>query len=186
MADMTSYCEAVREVSKIVTESTVAGLCRANQMDIDRCAEAIKHAKRGRIHIVIATSPLHMKHKLQMEPATVLDAITRSVTHARNLCGDVEWSAEDATRSEPDFLRRAIEPDLDRSGLGLRLRYLSGGMSSAARLVAGRVIPERSGYYLGFRMTEALVAERGLAAALRAPVADFQAAENAAHGIQTA
>ncbi|HEX7760909.1 MAG TPA: 2-isopropylmalate synthase [Caulobacteraceae bacterium] len=101
--------EAVREVAKIVTESTVAGLCRANQMDIDRCAEAIRHAKRGRIHIVIATSPLHMKHKLQMEPSAVLEAITKSVSHARNLCGDVEWSAEDATRSEPDFLRRAIE-----------------------------------------------------------------------------
>ncbi len=101
--------EAVREVSKIVTESTVAGLCRAHQVDIERCHEAIKHAKRGRIHIVIATSPLHMKHKLQMEPEAVLEAITKSVTHARNLCGDVEWSAEDATRSERDFLRRAIE-----------------------------------------------------------------------------
>ena len=84
------------------------------------------------------------------------------------------------------FLRRAVEPELERSGLGLRLRYLSGGMSSAARLVSGRVIPERSGYYLGFRMAEALVAERGLAAALRAPVADFQAAEDLARGIQTA
>ncbi|MGH6971126.1 MAG: 2-isopropylmalate synthase, partial [Caulobacteraceae bacterium] len=101
--------EAVREISKIVTESTVAGLCRANQLDIDRCAEAIRHAKRGRIHIVIATSPLHMKHKLQMEPEAVLEAVTRSVSHARNLCDDVEWSAEDATRSEPEFLRRAIE-----------------------------------------------------------------------------
>ncbi len=101
--------EAVREVSKIVTESTVAGLCRAHPADIDRCAEAIRHAKRGRIHIVIATSPLHMRHKLQMEPETVLDAISRSVGHARNLCDDIEWSAEDATRSEPDFLRRAIE-----------------------------------------------------------------------------
>jgi hypothetical protein len=84
------------------------------------------------------------------------------------------------------FLRRAVEPELERSGLGLRLRYLSGGMSSSARLVSGRVIPERSGYYLGFRMAEALVAERGLAAALRAPVAEFQAAEDVARGIQTA
>src|SRR5437867_5658432 len=58
------------------------------------------------------------------------------------------------------FLRRVVEPDLDQSGLGLRLRYLSGGMSPAARLVNGRVIPERSGYYLGHRMAEALVAER--------------------------
>jgi hypothetical protein len=84
------------------------------------------------------------------------------------------------------FLRRAIEPDLDRSGLGLRLRYLSGGMSPSARLVGGRVIPERAGYYLGYRMAEALVADRGLSEALRAPVPDFQAAEELAKGIQTA
>jgi hypothetical protein len=84
------------------------------------------------------------------------------------------------------FLRRVVEPDLDQSGLGLRLRYLSGGMSPTARLVGGRVLPERSGYYLGYRMTEALVAERGLADALRAPATDFQAAEDVARGIQTA
>ena len=101
--------EAVRDISKIVRNSTIAGLCRAHQVDIDRCAEAIRPAARGRIHIVIATSDLHMKHKLQMEPAEVLEAITRSVSHARNLCDDIEWSAEDATRSDRDFLRRAIE-----------------------------------------------------------------------------
>jgi uncharacterized protein YjaZ len=84
------------------------------------------------------------------------------------------------------FLRRVVEPDLEQSGLGLRLRYLSGGMSPSARLVGGRVLPERSGYYLGFRMTEALVGERGLAAAVRAPATDFQAAEDVARGIQTA
>jgi hypothetical protein len=84
------------------------------------------------------------------------------------------------------FLRRVVDPELERSGLGLRLRYLSGGMSPSARLVAGRVLPERAGYYLGYRMTEALVAERGIAAALRAPAAEFQAAEDAARGIQSA
>ena len=84
------------------------------------------------------------------------------------------------------FLRRAVEPDLENSGLGLRLRYLSGGMSPAARLVLGRVIPERSGYYLGHRMAEALVAERGIAAAVRAAAHDFQAAEDIARGVQTA
>ena len=84
------------------------------------------------------------------------------------------------------FLRRSVEPELERAALGLRLRYLSGGMNPAARLVSGRVIPERSGYYLGYRMVEALVAERGLAAAVRAPAAEFQAAEDAARGIQTA
>jgi Predicted Zn-dependent protease (DUF2268) len=89
-------------------------------------------------------------------------------------------------REMESFLRRVIEPDLDRSGLGLRLRYLSGGMSPSARLVGGRVIPERAGYYLGYRMAEALVSDRGLAEALRAPVQEFQAAEELAKGIQTA
>ena len=89
-------------------------------------------------------------------------------------------------REMESFLRRAIEPDLERSGLGLRLRYLSGGMTPSARLVAGRVIPERAGYYLGHRMTEALVSERGLAEALRAGAQDFQVAEDVARGIQTA
>jgi hypothetical protein len=84
------------------------------------------------------------------------------------------------------FLRRVVEPDLERCGLGLRLRYLSGGMSPSARLVAGRVLPERAGYYLGYRMTESLVAERGIAAALRASAAEFQTAEDVARGIQTA
>jgi Predicted Zn-dependent protease (DUF2268) len=84
------------------------------------------------------------------------------------------------------FLRRVVEPDLEQSGLGLRLRFLSGGMSPTARLVGGRVLPERSGYYLGYRMTEALVGERGLAEAVRAPAQEFQAAEDVARGIQTA
>ena len=101
--------EAVREIAKIVKNSTIAGLCRAHQVDIDRCAEALKPTQRGRIHVVIATSDLHMKHKLQMEPDAVIDVIARSVGHARNLRDDVEWSAEDATRSDRQFLRRAIE-----------------------------------------------------------------------------
>jgi hypothetical protein len=89
-------------------------------------------------------------------------------------------------REMESFLRRVVEPELDRSGLGLRLRYLSGGMSPSARLVGGRVIPERAGYYLGYRMAEALVSGRGLAEALRAPVQEFQAAEELSKGIQTA
>ncbi|MEO8030680.1 MAG: DUF2268 domain-containing putative Zn-dependent protease [Gemmatimonadota bacterium] len=84
------------------------------------------------------------------------------------------------------FLRRAVEPDLDRAALGLRLKYLSGGMSPTARMTVDRVIPERSGYYLGYRMAEALVAERGIAEALRAPVSDFTTSEEVARGIRTA
>ena len=101
--------EAVHKIAQIVTESTVCGLARAGVADIERCAEAIKPAKRGRIHTFISTSPVHMKWKLQMEPEAVLEAVSRSVAHARNLCDDIEWSAEDATRTERDFLRRCVE-----------------------------------------------------------------------------
>jgi 2-isopropylmalate synthase len=101
--------EAVRQIAEIVSESTVCGLARAGAVDIERCAEAIRPAKRGRIHTFISTSPVHMKWKLQMEPEQVLEMVTKSVTLARNLCGDVEWSAEDATRTERDFLRRCVE-----------------------------------------------------------------------------
>jgi len=109
--------EAVRQIAQIVTESTVCGLARAAIVDIERAAEAVRPAKRGRVHTFIATSPVHMKFKLQMEPEAVLDVVTRSVAHARNLCGDVEWSAEDATRTERDFLRRCVEAAI-RAGAG--------------------------------------------------------------------
>jgi hypothetical protein len=75
------------------------------------------------------------------------------------------------------FLRRSVAPDLERTGLGYRLRYLAGGMSPSARLVNGKVIPERSGYYLGMRMVESLVRQLGVERALRASPLDFQAAE---------
>jgi hypothetical protein len=71
------------------------------------------------------------------------------------------------------FLRRAIEPELDQAALGLRLRYLSGGMSATARQVGGKAIPERSGYYLGHRMTEAAVRTLGLSNAVRMAATDF-------------
>ncbi len=84
------------------------------------------------------------------------------------------------------FLRRAAAPELDRRGLGLRLRFLSGGMSPAARLVSGKVLPERSGYYLGHRLVESFVAERGLAAAVRAAAEEFQSEEDRSMETQTA
>jgi len=101
--------EAVRQIAQIVTESTVCGLARAAAADIDRCGEAVRGAKRGRIHTFLSTSPVHMKYKLQMEPYQVLEAVTASVSRARNLIDDVEWSAEDATRTDRDFLYRCIE-----------------------------------------------------------------------------
>lgn len=84
------------------------------------------------------------------------------------------------------FLRHVVEPELDRSGLGFRLRYLTGGVPAAARLVAGKVIPERGGYYLGHRMVEAIVTERGIAGALRSAATECREAEERAMGAQTA
>ncbi len=101
--------EAVREIAKLVKASTVCGLSRAGRMDIDRAWEAVQHAPRPRIHTFISTSPLHMKWKLQMEPEQVHQAVIDSVTHARNLCPDVEWSCEDGSRTEHDFLCRTVE-----------------------------------------------------------------------------
>ncbi|BCW88825.1 2-isopropylmalate synthase [Alphaproteobacteria bacterium SO-S41] len=101
--------EAVTEISKLVKNATVCGLARAGMKDIDRAGEALKHAKRGRIHTFLSTSPVHMKHKLNMTPEQVLGAVVASVTRARDLVEDVEWSGEDATRTEFDFLCRCIE-----------------------------------------------------------------------------
>lgn len=101
--------EAVQKVSEQTKNAKVAGLCRAVEKDIDAVAESIWAAQAGRIHTFISTSELHMKHKLQMEPEKVLDLIKSSVTYARGKCDDVEWSAEDATRTSDDFLCRAVE-----------------------------------------------------------------------------
>ena len=101
--------EAVTAVAKQCETAIVASLARAATGDIERAWAAVRHAKRPRIHTFIATSPLHMRAKLNKTPEEVLDQIAASVAHARNLCEDVEWSAEDATRSDPDFLCRAVE-----------------------------------------------------------------------------
>jgi 2-isopropylmalate synthase len=101
--------EAVSAIAKRVKRASVAGLARAAIKDIDRCGEAVRHAVRPRIHTFISTSPLHMKYKLQKDPEEVLAMITAQCTRARNLVEDVEWSAEDGTRTEIDFLCRAVE-----------------------------------------------------------------------------
>jgi len=101
--------EAVSEIAKLVKNSVICGLARAGAKDIDRAAEALQHAERRRIHTFISTSPVHMKYKLQMEPEAVYEAVISSVTRARNYTDDVEWSPEDGTRTEYDFLCRCVE-----------------------------------------------------------------------------
>ena len=105
--------EAVTAVAEVVKDSIVASLARAAKGDIQRAADAIKPAERGRIHTFISTSPLHMKYKLQMEPEAVYQAVIDSVSFARQLTDDVEWSAEDGSRTEHDFLCRCVEAAID-------------------------------------------------------------------------
>src|SRR5262244_3433967 len=101
--------QAVQEIAKRTKNAGVVGLSRAGMADIERAGEAIKPAKRGRIHTFISTSPVHMKWKLQMEPEKVLEMVIAQVTRARNHTDDVEWSCEDGTRTEHDFLCRCVE-----------------------------------------------------------------------------
>ena len=106
--------EAVRRIAVEVGNPTagdsearipiIAGLARANKADIDKAWEAVKDAQKPRIHTFLATSEIHMKHKLKMDPEDVVQRVSEMVTYARTLCADVEFSPEDAGRSDPEFL----------------------------------------------------------------------------------
>jgi len=101
--------EAVKSIAQSVKDSTVCGLARALDKDIDRAGEALKNAVSGRIHTFIATSPIHMQMKLRMQPEQVLEQAVRAVKRARQFTDNVEFSPEDAGRSDLDFLCRVIE-----------------------------------------------------------------------------
>jgi 2-isopropylmalate synthase len=105
--------ESVHAVAKVIKDSTVCGLARALEKDINRAGEALKPAESSRIHTFIATSPIHMKMKLRMEPDQVLEQAVRSVKQACQFTDNVEFSPEDAGRSELDFLCRIIESVID-------------------------------------------------------------------------
>jgi len=105
--------QAVQAVARAVSNSTVCGLARALDKDIDRAGEALKPAASARIHTFIATSPIHMKMKLRMEPQQVIEQAVRAVKRARQYTDNVEFSPEDAGRSETDFLCRVLEAVID-------------------------------------------------------------------------
>jgi len=101
--------EAVAEIARRSKNSVIAGLARAIPADIDRAGAAVKFAERGRIHTFVSTSPLHLKYQMNKNQDEVLELVTQSVTQARNLIDDVEWSAMDATRTPIDYLARCVE-----------------------------------------------------------------------------
>jgi 2-isopropylmalate synthase len=101
--------EAIKAIAEVIVNSTVCSLARANERDIRAAGEAIAPARRGRIHTFIATSPIHMEKKLRMTPDQVVEAAVKAVTLAREYTEDVEFSAEDAVRSDMDFLVRVFD-----------------------------------------------------------------------------
>jgi len=101
--------ESVSRIAAEIRTVSIAGLARANKLDIDRCWEALRHAEKPRIHTFIATSDIHLKYKLKKNRETVLEDARQAVRYARSLCEDVEFSAEDASRTDLDFLCRVVE-----------------------------------------------------------------------------
>ena len=142
------------EVARRVKNASVAGLSRAAPKDIDRCAEAVRHARIPRIHTFISTSPVHMQYKLQMTPEKVLELIASSVSRARNHVEFVEWSAEDGTRTEHDFLCRAVETAINAGATHHqhprhRRLYDAAGISRPVRNGARPRAQFRQGDFLG-------------------------------------
>ncbi|MEP3630737.1 MAG: 2-isopropylmalate synthase [Hyphomicrobiales bacterium] len=101
--------EAVSKIAERAENSIIAGLARAIPGDILRCGDAVKNAKRGRIHTFVSTSPIHLQYQMNKNEEEVLEIITETVTLARSLCEDVEWSAMDATRTSLEYLSRTVE-----------------------------------------------------------------------------
>lgn len=101
--------ESVKTIAETIRGCTIASLARSTTKDIDTAWEAVKGAADPRIHVFIATSPLHMEYKLRMSPEKVLEQAGEMVAYAKKYCSNIEFSAEDATRSEPEFLRKVVE-----------------------------------------------------------------------------
>ena len=100
--------ESVKTISETIRECTIASLARSTPKDIDVAWDAVKGAADPRIHVFIATSPLHMEYKLRMKPEQVLEQAGKMVAYAKKYCSNIEFSAEDATRSDPDFLKEVV------------------------------------------------------------------------------
>jgi len=105
--------EAVREIAREVRGPVIAGLARCNREDIDKAWSAVREAERPRLHVFLATSAIHREHKLGMAKEQIIHTATEGVRYARSLCADVEFSPEDASRTELDFLREVVEAVID-------------------------------------------------------------------------
>ncbi|WP_026974747.1 2-isopropylmalate synthase [Alicyclobacillus contaminans] len=133
---------AVQDIANRIKQCSVAGLARSTQADIDTAWEALKGAVEPRLHIFLATSPIHMEYKLRMRPDEVMETAVASVRHAAKLFPVVEWSAEDATRSDWDFLARIVEKVIDAGAKVINLPDTVGYTSPAEYSALFRYIRE--------------------------------------------
>lgn len=113
--------EAVSEIAKRSDGAIIAGLARAINADIDRAGEAVKLAKRGRIHTFVSTSPIHLAHQMRKNEEQVLEIVQATVARARNLIDDVEWSAMDATRTPIEFLCKCVDEAIQNGATTINL-----------------------------------------------------------------
>src|SRR5579862_2061789 len=113
--------EAVKAVAEVIRRPIIAGLARACRPDIERAWEALKDAAHPRIHVFLATSDIHLKHKLRMTSEECLIQAREAVAFAKSLCDDVEFSPEDATRTEPEFLCRVLEAVVEAGATTLNI-----------------------------------------------------------------
>ena len=138
--DFEATREVARQVGTLEGAPIICGLSRVGLMDIDRCWEAVKYARRRRIHTFVATSDIHLKYKLRKSRAEILKASVEAVTHARGYCEDVEFSPEDASRSDFDYMCDVLEAVIDAGAgtinipdtVGLRHPRTSGWSASPA------------------------------------------------------
>ncbi len=135
--------EAVSAIAKATKRATVAGLARAIEGDIARCGEAVRHAVSPRIHTFVSTSPIHLAHQMNKSESQVLEIIARTVTQARNLVADVQWSAMDATRTPIDYLCRCIEAAIKAGATTINLPDTVGFAVPAEYQAMFRAVRER-------------------------------------------
>jgi len=105
--------EAIKEIAKVVKRATVVSLARCNKKDIDKAYESVRDAVHPKIHVFIATSDIHMYYKLRMDREEVIEKVRECVTYAKGKCDEIEFSLEDATRSNPDFACRVIDTAIE-------------------------------------------------------------------------
>ena len=135
--------EAVAAIARQAKNATIAGLARAIEGDIARCGEAVRHARKPRIHTFVSTSPIHLAHQMNKSEEQVLEIIARTVTQARNLVPDVEWSAMDATRTPIDYLCRCIEVAIKAGACTINLPDTVGYATPAEYEFMFRTVRER-------------------------------------------